>query len=453
MPFIWHMLAGTLPYSIHSLHEQYGDIVRVAPDELSFIDHTAWRDIYMQKAFVRPKIWGSRPPGVEAHNVISASVEDHARFRRAFQTAFSEKAIQQHEPTIHQYVDLLIGRLKEVATSTEEKSQTVDLVQWINFTVFDIIGDLGWGSSFQSLQSISYHPWVQVVLHFKIVIIATSVKYYPWIEAFLMSITPKSAMLDLERTLATAHDKVTARLSREPHHPDIMTYVLQHNKVFPDAALSHGEIVANSMAIVVAGSETLTTTLTAAIYYLLQDPKAYKRVVNDIRGMFQSENSITAASVAMLPYVTAVLRESLRIAPPFPDGLRREVPRGGARICNHMIPEGVTVSVPAWAAFQSKSHFVSPSQFLPERWLNDRQLSDSPFKTDNDAAFHPFSVGPHNCIGQALAWVEMRVIFARLLWNFDISLPKNTVLPSWTDQKIYWTWEKQPLKVQLKNAA
>ncbi|CAG8951904.1 hypothetical protein HYFRA_00005708 [Hymenoscyphus fraxineus] len=152
IPFITEMLGGNLPFRIKSLHDEYGTIVRVAPDELSFIDSAAWKDIYLKKEFVRPKIWGSRPPGVEVHNIISASVADHARFRKAFQSAFSEKATIQHEPTVQRYVDVLINRLKEATKRNGQMSGRIDLVQWINFTVFDVIGDLGWGASFDCLQ-------------------------------------------------------------------------------------------------------------------------------------------------------------------------------------------------------------------------------------------------------------------------------------------------------------
>lgn len=143
LPFIREILGGRLPYTVKNLHDQYGSIVRVAPDELSFLGSDAWKDIYAQKTFLRGRIWGSRPPGVEAHNVISASMADHARFCRALQPAFLETAVREHEPTIHQYVNLLISRLSEAVEKHGGKSASVDLVQWINFTTFDIIGDLG----------------------------------------------------------------------------------------------------------------------------------------------------------------------------------------------------------------------------------------------------------------------------------------------------------------------
>ncbi|CAG8951905.1 hypothetical protein HYFRA_00005709 [Hymenoscyphus fraxineus] len=170
------------------------------------------------------------------------------------------------------------------------------------------------------------------------------------------------------------------------------------------------------MAIVVAGSETITTALSGAIYHLLTNPSIKKQVVDDIRSKFASEDQITASAVTSMPYFTAVLNETLRMCPPLPDNLRREVPKGGAT-----------------------------------RSLNEN--SDSAYEKDKKANFHPFSTGPHNCLGQPLAWVELRIILARILWNFDVSVPVGRTLPGWTEQKIYWTWEKQPLEVQLKRAS
>lgn len=447
------MLAGELPYRVKDLHDVYGSIVRVAPDELSFIDPRAWKDIYLQKSFVRPQVWGSRPPGVEAHNVISAPVADHARFRKVLQAAFSEKATREHEPTVQHYVGLLIARLNEAASDSKGNAVTVDLVQWLNFTTFDIIGDLGWGSSFGSLEGNSYHPWMKVVLHFKAVLMATALKYYPTIESLLMKITPKSAMADLEFALSTAHEKVQERLSYESDRPDIIAHVIAHNKASPETGLSRGEIEANSMAIIVAGSETLTTVLAAAVYYLLKNPESFRTLADENNASFSSEDQITAISTSSLPYLTAVINETLRMSPPLPDGLRREVPKGGAVIAGHSIPEGITVSVPCWSSFHSTSNFSSPDSFIPERWLKeDSQGFSSQYKKDNKSAFLPFSTGPHNCLGQPLAWMEMRLILSRLIWNYQIRVPDGVTLAEWTEQKIYWTWEKRSFEVELSRS-
>lgn len=445
IPFINSMLSGILPFRIKSIHDEYGSIVRVAPDELSFTDARAWKDIYSPKTFIRPKIWGSRPPGVKAHNVISAPVADHARFRKAFQPAFSEKATREHETTVQHYVDTLISKLRKYSSPTEKEALPIDLVQWLNFTTFDIISDIGWGSDFGCLNETKYHPFIKVVLHFKAVLMATAFKYYPWLEICLMAITPESAMSDLHSVLDTTHTKVKARLAQPTERRDMISYVLEHNKTYPEMELTQGEIEANSMAIIVGGSETLTTVLASAVHHLLKTPAAFELLVEEVRGAFSTEVEITAANSAKLPYLNAVLSETLRISPPLPDGLHREVPKGGAIICGHHVPEGITVSVSCYAAFHSSSNFASPNVFAPERWLGINSM----FEDDNKAIFQPFATGPHNCLGQPLAWMEMRIILARLIWNFQIIVLAGKELGAWDDQKIFWTWEKQALKVQL----
>jgi len=155
------MLQGHLPYRIKEFHDKYGSVIRVAPGELSFIDEKAWKDIYSNRTFLRPPQWGNRPPGVEAHNVISAPLAEHTRFRKVLGPAFSEKAVRLQETFVMQYVDLLIKKLRQNILGNEGKSSgIVDIVEWINFCTFDIISDLGWGASFKCLEKQEYHPWV-----------------------------------------------------------------------------------------------------------------------------------------------------------------------------------------------------------------------------------------------------------------------------------------------------
>jgi len=62
--------------------------------------------------------------------------------------------------------------------------------------------------------------------------------------------------------------------------------------------------------------------------------------------------------------------------------------------------------------------------------------------------FQPFSYGPRNCIGRALAYNEMRLILARVLWNFDMELCKES--QDWATQKTFVLWEKSELHCVLK---
>ncbi|PMD45048.1 cytochrome P450 [Hyaloscypha variabilis F] len=449
-PFLQKMLQGRLPYRVKELHDKYGSIVRISPGELSFIEPAAWRDIYMNKEFLRPPQWGNRPPGVEAYNLISAGVADHARFRKAIGAAFSDKAIRLQEPIINQYVDLLIEKLRQTVEENRDERPTVDVVRWLNFTTFDVISDLGWGESFNCLEKQGYHPWITVILQFQALLVAAALNYYPLLATFVSYITPKSALVGLQLVLSTSEKNVKIRLQRKTNRPDMMSYILSHNKTSPENSMSEAEMIANSMAIIVAGSETLTAALAGTINNLITHPKEMQILVREIRSAFESEEKITAQSTKPLAYLTAALQEGMRLCPPLPDNMHRNVPKGGVVIAGHHLPEGITVGIPCYAMFRSEANFTSPEEFIPERWLPRDELS--PYLKDRQEAYHPFSMGPHGCLGQQLAWVELRVILARLLWNFDIEVPEGTKPLDWTSQNIFWAWDKKPANVALSLA-
>lgn len=60
----------------------------------------------------------------------------------------------------------------------------------------------------------------------------------------------------------------------------------------------------------------------------------------------------------------------------------------------------------------------------------------------------PFSVGPRNCIGLTLAYHEMRLIMANLLWHFDVEL-SGECDEGWLDQSSHLVWDKKPLMVKI----
>ncbi|KAF1970599.1 hypothetical protein BU23DRAFT_473537, partial [Bimuria novae-zelandiae CBS 107.79] len=119
LPKVYMMYTGESHRVLHKPHQQYGDIVRVAPDELSFIHPDAWRDIYGHgtrgtQGSIQPKhyTWyGTTPNGV-AH-MAQAQGMAHPRMRRMFNPAFSDRALKEREPLFMKSVDQLVGNLRK----------------------------------------------------------------------------------------------------------------------------------------------------------------------------------------------------------------------------------------------------------------------------------------------------------------------------------------------------
>lgn len=111
-------------------------------------------------------------------------------------------------------------------------------------------------------------------------------------------------------------------------------------------------------------------------------------------------------------------------------------------------PPKTKVAVHQSAAYYSPLNFHKPECYIPERWLPDaKDNPQSPFFNDNRDVLQPFSTGPRNCIGRNLAYNEMRVILARMIWKFDMELCPES--QAWDEQKSYGLWEKHPLMCKL----
>jgi cytochrome P450 len=139
-----------------ALHERYGDVVRLSPNELSFISaETAWPDIYGPRtgkykntgAYSKDQSWYLKPLN-KAASLLSADEVAHPRMRRSLAHAFSDNALRGQEPLVQQYVDLLVQRLGE----QESEGEPVDIMRWYNFTTFDVICDLSFGEPLYCLR-------------------------------------------------------------------------------------------------------------------------------------------------------------------------------------------------------------------------------------------------------------------------------------------------------------
>jgi cytochrome P450 len=114
---------------VHELHLEYGAVVRIAPNELSFVEARAWKDIYGHHAGAAefPKdpsqIFVEEP---EHPHIVGAPREQHAKLRRLLSHGFSDKALREQGDVLHSYVLKFIDGLKA------KVSEPLDLVKWYN---------------------------------------------------------------------------------------------------------------------------------------------------------------------------------------------------------------------------------------------------------------------------------------------------------------------------------
>ncbi|KAJ9660480.1 hypothetical protein H2201_006902 [Coniosporium apollinis] len=442
IPWIRSTVKGTIIYDLLDLHKTYGPVVRVAPDELSYATPSALKEIYQaSKEFSKdqmhlPKFHNGTP------GILAANKENHSRYRRLLSYGFSDRGMRDQQPLIQRHIDLLVQRLRERATQG-----SLDMAEWYNWTTFDIIGDLAFGESFDCLENVCTHGWIASIQgNVKAIPIINAIRRFG-LDFIIPWIAPKKLLKMRQRNAKFTEDKIDQRIRVGTSRGDLWDGVMEKNEKKDGTGMSREEMVSNASAIVLAGSETSATLLSGCTYLLLKNPDVMQKLVEHVRSSFNSEDEIDLISVGKLEYMLAVLDETLRLYPPVPAQSNRVVPGDGAIICGKWVPGGTSVAVQQYASCRLESNFSRADEFLPQRWLGD-----SEFAKDARVISQPFSLGPRSCIGRQLAYAEMRLILARILWNFDLELDEGKIASgNWLlDQKVWILWDKSPLWVTLK---
>ena len=272
-------------------------------------------------------------------------------------------------------------------------------------------------------------------------------KHFPLLTPIMMPIMQRSkGMKSRMKSATTTRAMVSKRMATKTDRKDFMSYALRAmERGDSSTMMSNGEMMGTFEVLMVAGSETTATLLSGVTYQLLKNPHVLKKLVAEIRSTFVHSHEITMVAVNDLKYQLAVLDEALRMMPPVGTALVRLVPSGeGEVVGGHFVPGGMRVGVPSWVASRSPLNFRDPDSFVPERWLGYIRYAE-----DRREASQPFSLGPRGCIGRNLAYAEMRLVLARVLFEFDLELMESS--ESWLENlKNFTLWQKDPLMVRLR---
>ncbi|KAM5354702.1 hypothetical protein ACJ41O_001349 [Fusarium nematophilum] len=430
-------MSGKYPLIVQEAHRKYGDVVRISPNELSFITVDAYRDIYSQggkgsAGFVKSKFYdtGEKILGL-------AQVQDpneHQRQKKMLARAFTLKSLREQESVIHNFADRFLQQMGKIGHPT---GPGIDMKQALNWVTFDIIGDLAFGESFGAVESGKANPWVSLIVESTYFYMLNDTrKRFPLMNLALPFIIPRDAMAKWKHHRKLTREKAMKRmaLGNDLGRDDFFSHLLK------EGSISEDELVAQANTLIIAGSETTSTVLTGVVYCLLKNKTALDRLAEEVRSAFPSLDHIKGNTTSSLPYLRAVLDEGLRVFPPIAFGPPRVSP--GATVAGRYMPRGVVVSVDNWSVFHDPRNFREPDSFRPERWLEEQSA-------DARAAFQPFSIGPHACIGMNLAYLEMTIILAKMVWMYDWELV-DTELDFFGEAKLYLLWEKPSLLVRFR---
>ncbi|KAH8697262.1 cytochrome P450 [Talaromyces proteolyticus] len=460
VPWAVSNIKGDLYQTLGKLHEQYGPIVRIAPDELTTISPNAWKDIYVSKPLLLKDPYSQTPPLNGAHSLFTAEGATHRRIRAALANSFSDKALRGQANIIENYVAQLVTRIRREAGDTQNPRE-IDLTKLYGYTAFDTITDLSLGESLaRGLEGDNEHGWVKnYFFHasFSAVRIALA-RFSPldiFLGLFLLSMTRKARQRNW-KVITGALNRRLAKMGleksveeREKQRYDLITPLVDRLDESGEKGLTRAELLTNGLAFVIAGSQLNTNIMATATYLLLRHRETWDCLVREVRGRFADPSEITVQGTTDMVYMDAVINETLRIRHPTPINLPRVVPPEGYVVDGIAIPGNSVIGINVQNIQNDPSLWVEPRVFHPERFLpaSDPRY-DSKFDRDVKEAFAPFSIGPRNCIGYKLFFAQVRVALATVAWNFDLQWQEPAQEESWLDQRAWFAFEPRPLWVK-----
>lgn len=197
---------------------------------------------------------------------------------------------------------------------------------------------------------------------------------------------------------------------------DVLLRLRKENMFSIDLTFDH--IKAVLMNMLVAGTDTSAATLVWVMTALLKNPEVMKKAQNEIRNLIGKGGSVTEDYIKNLPYMNAVIKETMRLYPPAPFLLRESTQK--TNINNYEIQPKTLVYVNVWAIGKDPEAWENPNEFYPERFLN----SSIDFK-GLDFEFIPFGAGRRGCPGIHIGVAAVEIALANLLYAFNWELPNG----------------------------
>lgn len=221
--------------------------------------------------------------------------------------------------------------------------------------------------------------------------------------------------IDLMRNLAA--EVVAHRRANPSDKKDLLNAMLFRKDPQTGERLTDQSIMDNMITFLIAGHETTSGMLSFTTYYLLRNPEVFQKAQKEVDEVV-GQGAITFQHMSKLPYIEAILRESLRLWPTAPVIAVKPVPGSADPVIiggKYHIPKTQTVAILLPQLGRDPAVFGADADaFRPERMYGEN------FSKLPPNAWKPFGNGGRGCIGRPFAWQEAVLSLAMILQNFNL---------------------------------
>ncbi|KAK2778647.1 cytochrome p450 monooxygenase [Colletotrichum kahawae] len=370
----YYTVTGQRMYYIHSLHERYGPVVRITPDEIYVADPDGYIDIYrMGSGFIKSNFYKQISGGANPAIFTIIDPKEHAARRKLFARAFTIASIREN-------CEVLVREKVEKATDcikSEAMEGRSDVLKWWTLMASDVVGQLAFGESFELLKLGKKNRFVEVL------------------QAAAAA-----------REMIKYGQKAVENLRRnKDNKANLFATILAESETNEKSKLTDDIIRVEASNMLIAGSDTLSNSLAYVVWAILKRPELQQRLEDEVAGLDDHFDDVV---LEKLPLLNAVIYESMRLYGATAGSFPRETPPSGATIGGYFIPGGTEVALQAYTIHRLPEVFPDPLKFDESRFMpgvpTERQKQ----------LFSAFGHGSRSCIGIHLAWMELRLAIALL---------------------------------------
>ncbi|QRW22053.1 cytochrome P450 family protein [Rhizoctonia solani] len=454
--------------NILQLHEKYGKFVRVGPDHISISDPDALEEVYGHTSgLLKSEFYDAFARSSRDANLLSVRDKTmHTIKRKRIANIYSPQNVGAFEPRVRVHIQKFCNQLDMRCAAAivdtpgfnwavQDGRAVLDSCSQFSYIAFDLISDLALGVPFGMIEaqkdsvpdllSLSSETNLQDIAPIRVMAHAvtnamTLGSYSTWIQNLLFwapwSLSTRMNTVNLIKIIRTT---LNARTKAEKDKDEAnkqgvdLLDKLFEVKNADGSPLASSEIEAEATITLIAGSDTTSNTLSAMSYYIASNPNIKKKLQQELdsidvdsaeaNGLEEDQlNHIIPSfeQVKNLPYLTACVKETLRLYSTVGSGLPRVVPEGKTlTFAGQTFNAGSVVSVPSYCTNKSSVWGPDPDTFRPERWLEEGASSLNKY-------FAAYSTGPRGCIGRNLANLNLLLISSTFFRRYDIELASPT---------------------------
>jgi len=377
------------------------------------------------------------------------------RKRKLIAKSFHYEFLKESIPQIYACVDELLEDLKN------RELKNVNIMKEFQGITGDITGRIFFGETFakSKIKGLTYSNFfAKLAENVGVMILDTSFQLFGRLPGKLGLVKLHAETIqqirDLREFSFTLVDKMMKESKRkkdEGRHNErkhLIDIIYDQRLENPEDYLTEKEVVDEFIALYLGGMDTTGHLITMATYYLAKHPEYMDRLMQEIKTNIKSGSDITIDDLNKMEFMTAFLKESLRLATPSATSFER------LAIKDHLlgkikIKKGTIVLAANIVNMTDADFHDDPEKFDPMRWLdpNSRTLKSI---GSNSFVFTPFHGGPRNCIGQNYAMVNAKMVLSLFLLKFNYELTNKNYQLRMTQRFMHEPEEELRYDLQIK---